>query len=131
MNYPKLNSAKDIIKIADRVKKIIFEKQVKNSKQVIDHSIFPTIVEKEAEGYKGKNESEEDVNSEFNEEDEECCQSEAEDNENSLHNKSQDMENGEENQEENEAFQEEEECSTYEENNENQQDSEENKVTEE
>lgn len=73
MNYPKLNSAKDIIKIAERVKKIIFEKQVKNTKQVIEHNIFPTIVEKEAEGYRGKSEDDEEVNSEFNEEDEEAC----------------------------------------------------------
>ncbi len=48
MNYPKLTSAKDIIKIADRVKKIIFERQVKITKQVIEHNIFPSIVEKEA-----------------------------------------------------------------------------------
>ena len=49
MHTQKLDCASDIIKIAERVKKILYDKQVREQKNVIQTENFPKILEKEAE----------------------------------------------------------------------------------
>ncbi|MFS8159872.1 MAG: hypothetical protein ACMG6E_06615, partial [Candidatus Roizmanbacteria bacterium] len=47
MNYPKLECAADIIKISERVRKLLFDKQVKQQKQVLEVNTFPQMIEKQ------------------------------------------------------------------------------------
>lgn len=69
MHSQKLDCAGDIITIAERVKKILYEKQIKEQKNLINDNKFPTILEKEAENFLmhhslAKPEDEDDVDSE-------------------------------------------------------------------
>ncbi len=48
MNAYKLDCAEDIIKIADRVKKILYDKQVVEQKLIVTEARFPKILEHEA-----------------------------------------------------------------------------------
>jgi hypothetical protein len=47
MNYPKLECAADIIKISERVRKLLFDKQIKQHKQVLEVNTFPQMIEKQ------------------------------------------------------------------------------------
>lgn len=49
MNSRKLDSSSEVIKIADRIRKIIYEGQIRPLKSVLSESKFPMILEKEAE----------------------------------------------------------------------------------
>lgn len=51
MTPPKKVKPTDIIKIAERVRKILYERQVKVQKGIINEDKFPLILEKEAEEF--------------------------------------------------------------------------------